>query len=45
MSWMPLKKNFRKSSLQYVVNLKVNDTIADQEIIPFYGKEYVEEVM
>ena len=41
-----IEKEFPQiTSLQYVVNLKVNDTIADQEIIPFYGKEYVEEVM
>ena len=33
------------TSLQYVVNLKVNDTIADQKIVPYYGKEYVEEEM
>ena len=41
-----IEKEFPQiTSLQYVVNLKVNDTIADQEIIPFYGKEYVEEEM
>lgn len=33
------------TSLQYVVNLKVNDTIADQEIILFNGRDYVEEEM
>lgn len=41
-----LKERFPQiTSLQYVINLKVNDTIADQEIIPFYGREYVEEEM
>ena len=33
------------TSLQYVVNLKVNDTIADQEIKLFSGRPYVEEEM
>ncbi len=33
------------TSLQYVVNLKVNDTISDQEIITFSGKDYIEEEM
>ena len=33
------------TSLQYVINLKVNDTISDQEIITFYGKDYIEEEM
>lgn len=33
------------TSLQYVVNLKVNDTIADQTIEPFYGSPYIEEEM
>ncbi|MGM9803389.1 MAG: 23S rRNA (uracil(1939)-C(5))-methyltransferase RlmD [Muribaculaceae bacterium] len=33
------------TSLQYVVNLKVNDTIADQEIVLFKGRDYVEEEM
>ncbi len=41
-----LKDKFPQiTSLQYVVNLKVNDTIADQEIVPFYGREFVEEEM
>lgn len=41
-----LKEKFPQiTSLQYVVNLKVNDTIADQEVIPYHGKEYVEEEM
>ena len=41
-----IEKEFPQiTSLQYVVNLKVNDTIADQEIVPYYGKEYVEEEM
>lgn len=28
-------------SLQYIINLKQNETYGDQEIIPFYGKEYL----
>lgn len=33
------------TSLQYVVNTKVNDTISDQEIHLFKGREYIEEEM
>lgn len=33
------------TSLEYAVNLKLNDSLADQEIIPFYGREYIEEEM
>ena len=33
------------TSLQYVINLKVNDTIADQEIILFNGRDFIEEEM
>lgn len=33
------------TSLLYVVNTKVNDTISDQEIILFKGREYIEEEM
>lgn len=33
------------TSLLYVVNTKVNDTIADQEIILFKGREFIEEEM
>lgn len=33
------------TSLQYVVNLKVNDTIGDQEVITFSGRDYIEEEM
>lgn len=33
------------TSLLYVVNLKLNDTISDQEIHSFKGPEYIEEVM
>lgn len=33
------------TSLLYVVNTKVNDTISDQEIIPFKGRDYIEEEM
>lgn len=33
------------TSLHYVVNLKVNDTIADQNVVLFNGKPYIEEEM
>ena len=33
------------TSLLYVVNLKVNDTIGDQDIITFKGNDYIEEEM
>ncbi|MDE6340070.1 MAG: 23S rRNA (uracil(1939)-C(5))-methyltransferase RlmD, partial [Muribaculaceae bacterium] len=33
------------TSLLYVINLKLNDTISDQEIISFKGPEYIEEEM
>lgn len=33
------------TSLLYVVNLKVNDTISDQKIITFHGRDYIEEEM
>lgn len=33
------------TSLMYVVNLKVNDTIGDQEIILYSGRDYIEEEM
>lgn len=33
------------TSLLYVINTKVNDTIADQEIKVFRGREYIEEEM
>ena len=33
------------TSLLYVINTKVNDTIADQEILLFKGREYIEEEM
>lgn len=33
------------TSLLYVVNLKLNDSIADQEIVSWYGPEYIEEEM
>ena len=33
------------TSLLYVVNLKVNDTIGDQDIITFKGKDYIKEEM
>ena len=33
------------TSLLYVINLKVNDTISDQEIVIFKGREYINEEM
>lgn len=33
------------TSLNYVINEKGNDTIADQEVVLFKGKEYIEEEM
>lgn len=33
------------TSLLYVVNLKLNDTISDQKVISFKGPEYIEEEM
>ena len=41
-----VSENFPEiTSLLYVVNTKVNDTIADQEIKLFKGREYIEEEM
>lgn len=33
------------TSLLYVINTKVNDTIGDQEILTFSGRDYIEESM
>lgn len=33
------------TSLHYVINLKVNDSIADQDVVHFSGKPYIEEEM
>lgn len=33
------------TSLLYVVNLKANDTIADQEVVVWKGRDYIEEEM
>ena len=33
------------TSLNYVVNLKLNDTIQDQEVINYSGNSYIDEVM
>lgn len=33
------------TSLQYVINLKVNDSIADQEVVTHSGADYIEEEM
>lgn len=41
-----LKDTFPEiTSLLYVVNLKVNDTISDQEILSWSGPDYIEEEM
>lgn len=41
-----LKSSFPEiTSLLYVVNLKVNDTISDQEILSWSGPDYIEEEM
>ena len=41
-----LKEEFPQiTSLLYVINEKANDTIADQDIICYNGKEYIEEEM
>ncbi len=41
-----LKNNFPQiTSLLYVINNKANDTIHDQEIHCYHGKEYIEEQM
>lgn len=41
-----LKESFPEiTSLLYVVNLKVNDTISDQEILSWSGSDYIEEEM
>lgn len=33
------------TSLLYVINLKLNDTISDQSVVPFKGPDYIEEEM
>lgn len=41
-----VRKEFPElTSLLYVINTKVNDTIADQEIIRYAGKDFIEEEM
>lgn len=41
-----IRDNFPQiTSLLYVINLKVNDTISDQNIITYSGKPYIEEDM
>lgn len=41
-----LRENFPEiTSLLYVINMKVNDTIGDQEILIHSGREYIEEEM
>lgn len=41
-----IKERFPEiTSLLYVVNKKLNDSIADQEVIPFHGPEYIVEEM
>jgi len=33
------------TSLQYVINLKANDSITDQKVILYHGRDYIEETM
>lgn len=33
------------TSLLYVINMKANDSIADQEVLPYSGPDYIEEEM
>ena len=41
-----IKTSFPKiNSLQYVINSKSNDTIYDQDVICFYGNDYIQEEM
>ncbi len=41
-----LKESFPEiTSLLYVVNLKLNDTISDQDVIAYSGPDYIEEEM
>jgi 23S rRNA (uracil1939-C5)-methyltransferase len=41
-----LKLNFPEiTSLNYTINLKMNDTIYDQDVICYAGKPYIEEVL
>lgn len=41
-----VEKEFREiTSLLYVVNTKVNDTIGDQTVITYAGRDYIEEEM
>ncbi len=41
-----IKERFPQiTSLMYVINLKVNDSLADQDIILFSGRDYIEEAM
>ncbi|MGQ1784262.1 MULTISPECIES: 23S rRNA (uracil(1939)-C(5))-methyltransferase RlmD [unclassified Saccharicrinis] len=41
-----LKEEFPQiTSLLYVINEKANDTIGDQEVLCFHGREYIEEEM
>ncbi|MBP3536178.1 MAG: 23S rRNA (uracil(1939)-C(5))-methyltransferase RlmD, partial [Muribaculaceae bacterium] len=40
-----IEERFAPTSLMYVINKKVNDTIADQEVVLFSGRDYIEEEM
>ena len=41
-----IKQNFPEiTSLMYCINLKVNDNLADQEILLYSGRDYIEEEM
>lgn len=41
-----VKREFPEiTSLQYIVNMKVNDSVADQKVILYAGRDYIEEEM
>ncbi len=40
-----IKERYNPSALMYVVNQKVNDTISDQDVVLFSGRDYIEEKM
>lgn len=40
-----IRDKYNPTALMYVVNQKVNDTIADQDVVLYSGREYIEEEM
>ena len=40
-----IKEKFKPTSLQYIINQKANDSIYDQEVVCFDGRDYIEEEM